>query len=389
MNRRTFITAGIAAFAFSSQRAFAQIDVNMLSGTRFTSELTGAEIDLGRSGLELMAQMFNDENGDELITFGRDTILGSVRFVPTGTDAQSYLDKRFAAIDDQSQLVELLGTGVMDDGGWLALSTLSSEDTNYAMYLEFQLQAFPGYDLEVFMSTDPESFHEGLELIQAVLVEGMEPFLFTQESDVANLAFPIVAASVPSSRTGRTSNSSRSGSGSRTTGSNISGGSNTSSADADPDTVIEAVRSHQAQFMDELDTFYGVVDALIDEDSTSESELTLFTDLMDLMFAWIMYPDEASALVFPPELSSLESAYFEWSDSVGEMGATMSAWMLGDGEIDAFMDAIEVGVQLNSVLSAELRTLGIVIRPAGQGFARPNDDISYMLKRHESSILAA
>ena len=90
-----------------------------------------------------------------------------------------------------------------------------------------------------------------------------------------------------------------------------------------------------------------------------------------MMFSWTEYPVTASDLTFPPELAGLKSTYVEWSDGVGAMGVTMGEWMLGEGDIDTFLDAVDVAMQLNSVLSAELRTLGVVISPAGQGFALP------------------
>lgn len=367
MNRRTFISAGVAVFALSTRSVSGEINANLISGTRATSELTGAEIDLGRTGFEFVSQMFNDQTGDELVSFRNDTAHASVRFVPSGTDTQAYLEKRFAEIDEQAQAVEMLGTEVLDDGGWMALSTLSSESLNYAIYLEFQLGAFPGYDLEVFLNTAPEAFQDELELVQGVLVEGMEPFLFTEESDVQNLTFPIVAASGTSSRSGR--GSSRSGSGTTSLSESASSGqSNALGMEDDPAIVIEAVSDHQQQFMGELDRFYELVDMAATEDPSVVDQSEWLDGLLTLMFSWIGYPEAATDLSFPSDLATLESTYIEWAAAIGEMGVTMSAWILGDGDIDPFLDAIDVAAQVNTVLSAELRTLGVVINPLWRGF---------------------
>lgn len=376
MNRRSFIIAGTTALALSTQRVFGQVLIQDISGTSTTSELTGAQVDLGRTGFEFFDRYLDEENDVEIIGFSNATGSGSVRFMPAGSDPENYIEERIEAISEQMRAIEVVGTETFVDGGWMAMSILDSKETHRGVYMEVQLDAFTGYDVEVYFASDNETFADNFDLMQQVVFEGMEPFLFVDDSQVQTLTFPVVSAST-SSRVGRGSSALDSGA---ANSKNTAAGSE----DADPDDVVEAVRDHQAQFNDELDRFYEIIETLAEEGATSENEALLFADLMDLMFSWSGYPGAAGELAFPSSLSSLEAAYFEWADSVGETGYTMSAWMLGEGEIDAFFDALDAAVQLNSALSAELRTLGVVIKPGGQGFARPKVDCVFALNQYVS-----
>lgn len=369
MNRRTFITAG-AALALSTQSAFGKL-VEQLSGSTAVSYLTDAEVDLGRTGFMFHSRFLDPQGDSEIMAFSNETCDASVRFIPSGTDPEAYIEERIAGISGQMENDEVVGFDVFDDGGWMAMSVLDSNGIDRGVYLEVQLNAFADYDLEVYLVADHDSLPDDLDLMQQVLLEGMEPFLFTEESEMPELIFSSTANS-GSSRTGRSSSSRQSQTttgNSRSTDSTNSGTSAT--ADLDADEVVEVVRQHQSQFMGEVDRFYEIVEMLGDETSSDAEEVGWFDELLNMMFSWTEYPVTASDLTFPPELAGLKSTYVEWSDGVGAMGVTMGEWMLGEGDIDTFLDAVDVAMQLNSVLSAELRTLGVVISPAGQGFALP------------------
>lgn len=360
MNRRTFIAAASAAVAFSTQRAFGQIETNKLSGTTFVSDLTGATIDLGNTGFEFLAQFLDSEVGDEMVSFRNDTHHVSVRFVPAGTDAEVYLDNRFTAIDEQSEVAEVLGRDVMDDGGWMALSSLSLENINHAFYLEFQLGAFPGYDLEVSMNAEPDVFHDGFDLVEDVLLEGMEPFLFIQDSNILSLDFPVLAAA-GSSRSSRASGDSQSGRSSR--GRRSTSGQTETPAAGDDD-VIEAVRAHQAQFHGELDDLDAILDRITNSPDLEAEAIEIFGELGSLATVWEAYPTDADALVFPASLADLETTYRDWATVIGEMGNALGSWSRGLGELDAFIDALDTAFTADDALEAVLDGLeGSKIRP--------------------------
>src|SRR5690554_2691539 len=96
MNRRTFITAG-AALALSTQSAFGKL-VEQLSGSTAVSYLTDAEVDLGRTGF-MFHSCFLDPQGDsEIMAFSNETCDASVRFIPSGTDPEVYIEERIVGI---------------------------------------------------------------------------------------------------------------------------------------------------------------------------------------------------------------------------------------------------------------------------------------------------
>lgn len=365
MNRRTFIAAGAAALAFSSKLVNAQL-MGQLSGVIAVSELTGAEMDLGSTGFTFYSRLLDTKNDSETLGFSSETCDAAVRFIPAGTDPGTYLEDRVDPIAAQMESSELVGMDAFDDGGWMAMTTQTTAGVSRGMYVEIQLNAFPGYDLEVFFSADEETLEDDFELMQQVQLEGFEPFLFTQESQMPEMIFSSAASSGTRTRGQNSGSTQEDNGGSRSS-------SSTDTRDLDADGVVEAVRDHQAQFNGELDRFYEIVEMLGDEEASVVDEAGWFDELINMMFSWSGYPETASEMVFPSELSSLESTYIEWSDGVGEMGMTMGAWMLGEGEIDPFLDAIDVAVQLNSALSAELRTLGVIIKPVEQGFKRPGN----------------
>lgn len=386
MNRRTFLAAAAASLAFSSRHVGAQ-QMAQLSGVTAVSELTGAEVDLGRTGFAFYGRLLDTRNDTETLGFSSETSDGAVRFIPAGTDAEAYLNDLVDPVAAQMETSELVGMDIFDDGGWMAMTVETTEGKSRGMYREVQLNAFPGYDLEVSLFSDEDAFEADFDLMQQVQLEGFEPFLFTQESEMPAMIFSTTTSS-SSAGTGRNSGTTQSG----TSTTNTRGSESTSAGgpgELDTDGVIQAVREHQTQFNGELDRFYEIVEMIGSETATDEDEADWFDELLTFMFSWSGYPEAASALTFPAELSSLESTYFEWSDAVGLMGTTMTEWIMGEGDIDTFFDAIEVAVQLNSALSAELRTLGVVIKPVGHGFTQTTANRLRLVDRHARAARAA
>lgn len=370
MNRRSFITAGTAVLALSSHRAFGQV-INQLSGVNATSELTGAVIDLGKTGFAFHSRYVDSRADVEIMAFSNETCDGAVRFIPNGTDPELFLADRADGIAAQMESSAIVGSDEFDDGGWIALAITDDESIKRGAYLEVQLNAFDGYDLEVFFVSDLETLDDNFDRIQQVHVEGLEPFLFTQESGMPAITF-VEGSTSTSGRSGRSTRSSSSQADdtedTNTRGSETSAnqGSGRTASGGDPETAIEAVRDHQSQFNDDLDRFYEIVEMLADETTETEDD-GWFDEMLAFMYSWKDYPSIASDLAFPSELSALETAYVDWADGVGQMGISMEEWLFEDAGIDPFLDAIDVAVQLNNALSAELRALGVVIRPGEQG----------------------
>lgn len=353
MNRRTFAAAGAASLA--SLSTF--VAVRAQSGLTLESKSTGAVIDYSDTGYEFVDHtVTTTSNGgtSERMEVASDLgtlIIHFTNWVPRVQAEDLHgLSLEFLHEAFGPENVEDLGMHALDDGAWMAYRTESTRRGNMLWYNEFQLGAFPDVDLFVELSMSEASLEAALEEAQRVKLAGMPPFLFLEESAVTDGLFEQTGTStgtgfdrlVVSGRDSDNQNASRS-----------------QSAGSEDD-VINAVRNHQQQFRDELQRFSDALDVMTNGEVFGEEEMELITGLMDIMFSWSVYPEEANKLSFPADLSNLEAVYREWADGIGHMGMTMGQWMLGEGEIDAFIEAMEIALELDVQLTVELNALGSV-----------------------------
>lgn len=380
MNRRKFVLSASASLALVGNNALAQRSRSTSSA--LTSELTGGEIDISGTSLELNNQHIEEADGSEHVHFAvPDGGQFDIIFWPQASgDPAEFVQMQVDMFASVLGEVEQIATDTYEDGGWIAF------DIGNIGYYEYQLDAYPGHDLVVFFNAPQEAFADTLGQAQAVLIDGMPPFLFTEESDVIALAASRVSTTTSSSsRSSRSSRgtstseteetntrSSRSDRGTSTTEteetntrssrsdrgeSEQTGGNRTSSTTSGGDPVA-AVRSHRDTFLYSYDDFYALLQTAADE-STPSSELEqAFTDMVTIAREWQQYPTEAAKIQFGPEHADLEATYLEWADLVSDLGYEFEDFYQNIGSVDAFLDAYDRWQVVDSELQSLLRNLG-------------------------------
>lgn len=258
-------------------------------------------------------------------------------------------------------------------------------DFGNVAYYEYQLGAYPGHDLVVAFNTAPEEFADTFEQAQAVLIDGLPPFLFTQESDILALASARVSTPTSSLRTGRNTTTreettprntrgSRSSSSQTSTATEESSGSRTSSRTSMGNDPIEIVRNHRDAFLDSYDEFFALLESAADETAPSQTVEQAFTDMVDLARGWQQYPTDAAKVQFGPEHTDLKAVYLEWADIVGELGLTFEDFSMNLATVDDFLNVYDEF----TIVDTELRAL---LRNAGHTFTRTAKAHKYVASR--------
>lgn len=357
VSRRAFLAGSIVTLAVSATRVGAQ-DISEISGTTVTSELTGATIDLGRSGFEFILTSVNDATGEEGFDFSNDVAIGRVGFVPEGAIPAEYLNTKLEDIDSANAESILHGYDSLDDGAWMAIAALSEEGVSNGIYMEYQVGAFDGYDLFVYLNSPPESFPDDFAAFQQIDLAGGPPALFLEESGIESLEFPVLV----SSTTG-TSNRSRStrrtrgesGDNDETNSRRSSRGQQTGSGDTND--YVEAVTAHKEQFRESLDEFFELANLTISETASDEETNEAFAAISELAMEWLNYPAVASELTAPSDLASLDDVYRDWADEIGALGSNWMDALVGVGDFDQFFAQLEVVEESDGLLAAELEAL--------------------------------
>lgn len=361
MNRRTY-TAAMIAGLFALPAISVNAQRNRAASSLIVSETTGAEIDLSQSSFTVETHRVADfddylfevirlESHFGLIVLRFISGAGRYEFSEAYRIFRSYLE------DEMEDEFEELGSEPVDGGGWMAFRL--PPDLN--SYHEVQKDAFPDTHLWIEAQLPHNQYAVAMEDVQAIDLAGMPLFLFLEDNDALGNLFPSASSRTDASRLAvpdRTATS-------RPT-------AEASVNDVDGGGVIEAVRSHQAQFHDELTRFEDVLQRMADGELVGADEMEFFNVMLEVTFSWQEYPATASALQFPPELSGLESTYIEWADAISQMGVTLGQVSTGLASAEDYIDAANIAIQLDQALSAELRTLGVVFKPAVEGFTRPN-----------------
>ena len=355
MNRRSFILSGTAGLSFISLRAAAQR--GSTATTVVVSELTGAEIDFTESGFTLEEQSFEPEAGSSAKFAWEQFVFntGEGRLVldmfTGGTqDFPKYMEE-FTVGFDMIFGIEDHGYAELEDGGYSAFSY--SED---AVYLEYQLGAFPEVDFMVTFSSTQASFQDEFAKVQSVMVGGAAPCLFTEESKVEDVVFAGATQTTTSTAGSRTTRGSNSSQTSNTSTTNTTTNTGTAGTDSD---YIDAIVTHRNDFLDSYDLFMGHLGVVAEETTTDAEKSDLFAQMYDIALIWKTYPNDAQALAIPAGMEDLGVLYGEWAAVIGEMGTLFEELYNGSDTIDAFIAAVSEWELLDAELQVALE---------GQGF---------------------
>ena len=367
MNRRKFVWATSASIALMSHRALAQRSSRNSSTTVLTSELTGGEVDVSGTSLEMVNQHIDTADGSEHFHFAmEDGGQFDIIMWPQATaDAADFVQSQinmFLAINPDS---EILAEDEFEDGGWVAFNV------NNVGYYEYQLNAYPGHDLVILFNAPAETFETIFEQAQAVHIDGFPPFLFAEESAILSVAATQVTTNSTSSRSSRgsatgeatNSRSSRSSRGTSETTtetpetrSSRSSSRSGSSAAADPVTLV---REHRDTFLDSYDEFYTLLQSAADETTPEDDVDQAFVEMVSIAKEWQGYPEDAALVIWESGTAELETAYLDWADLVGELGYTFEDFYNRLASVDDFLGVYDAWVvaddELLAILGSGLR----------------------------------
>lgn len=351
MNRRNFFKVSVAGLALASTRVAAQ---STTAGI-FVSELTNSEWDFSASGFEIKDHTFAPENSFERVILG--TEKGTLTFemgVTGSEDMKLYLEETRTQYAMLFGAVEELGDGDEATGGWMAFSVAGSTST-LANYNEYQIEAFPGFDMVIQYSTDAALFAEEFAKVQSMDIGGLAPFMFAEQSKVTEIVFaPAAATSAGTTRTKRTSRAA-----SNTTATEQPAVTQEAVASSgDPD-FTAAVLTHYEGFHTLLAEFYEKLE-LAGADTTSDADIALLIPrLANIAIDWQQYPTQAAALTAPAGSESLGVLYTDWAAAIGEMGVTFEQFLMFGAEVDPFVAAVDVWEPIDIELHAQLNGLGL------------------------------
>lgn len=355
MNRRSFFLGASAGLALIGNQASAQRRGQ--SSSILTSELTGGEVDVAGTELEVVNQHIDDADGSEHIHFAVEGGQFDLVFWPhTSGDAADFVANAAGMFSTVMPDTEEIGSDSYDDGGWIAF------DAGVIGYYEYQLGAYGDHDLIVTLAAPHDAFEQVLEQAQAILLDGMPPFLFTEESGIQEIAAERAsAASSTSSRTNR--NTSNEGNNSRSSRSSTSEGnesetSSRSSSTTNAPDPVDVVRSHRQTFLASYEAFYEQLQIAADDQATDREQEDAFAATVNHAFEWQGYPDQAAEVSFISTLADLEAVYLDWADAVGEMGFEYEKFFLGTATVDDFLAVHDAWTVLDDELLATLNSLG-------------------------------
>lgn len=351
MNRRSFFLSASAGLALAGNRAMAQRS-NRGASSILTSELTGGEVDVSGTSFPMVNQHIEAEDGSEHFHFEVEGGQFDIIMFPDELgDPEDYL-RSLAEMYFATMPGEIFAEESFDDGNWIAFHFA---DAGSIGYYESQLNAYPGHHLLITFNSPVEEFAANFEDAQSVLIDGLPPFLFHEESDILAL----VEEHAESTSTGTTGTSTRTSRSSRT--SNTTGNdedtprSRTSSGGGD---AIEQIRTHREEFLDSYDIFFSVLQVVADDASSAAEVEEGFDELVVIAQGWQEYPDQAADVEFSADQSELEITYLDWADLIGEMGLAFEDIAMGVGSTEDFLGVYEEWTLVDDYLVEQLDALG-------------------------------
>ena len=362
-SRRTFMSGAAIAMAslgISSQRVLAEwLDLSDVDS--YVSELTGAEIAVHDSGLTLRSKHNAELNTEEVVLLGNDTSVTAVTFLPSGTAIETYLESQRDLLLNFYPATEEVGSGILADGGWLAIGFATTTGRQRGVYVEHQVGAFPEHDLVIDFTADLDTFADDFASLQKVTIEGFEPCLFMAESQIETLVFPaLILNSTDQTRTSttgsRTSRSTSSSDDTNTTNSRLSPRNRGANGSVD-NVYVESVRAHRSEFLTTYAEFFDAL-SLFNDDTRTDAQVdeafAIFDRLADL---WVAYPARAAELAAPTGYESLEGLYITWADEIAELGFAWMDAINGIAEVSVMFDQLDIVDQADQALANELDAL--------------------------------
>jgi hypothetical protein len=352
MNRRSFIWSSAAGLALIGSRVVAQRGTT--ATTVEVSELTDAEIDFTESGFTLESHDFEPEAGTSS-NFAWEQLVFS-----TG-EGRLVLDLFTGGTQDFPKYMQEFTTGFdmlfgntehayadLDEGGYSAFSY-----SDQAVYLEYQLGAFPDVDFMVTFSGPQANFQEEFAKVQTVMVGGAAPCLFTAESKVEDMVLAGTSQTPATTGTRNTRNTTTTGNTSQTTNTTTSAGGDPTEAE-----YVDMIVAHREQFLTSYDLFLTNLAVVGEETTTDAEKADLFEEMYGIALEWKAYPDDAMAPAVPASLTELSTLYVEWAQVIGEMGTLFEELYNGVDTIDAFIAAMSEWELLDAELEVALEEQG-------------------------------
>lgn len=299
MNRRTFAIASTIGLATIVQDAAAQRTRDTKTAV---SEYTGGVVDYSNTQLEFVNSHIDETDKAEHFHFK--TAAGSkfdIAFWPRELGPSVDLVNWYIDMIESNNLGDIQDDDHFDDGGWFIM------DTGYRDYYEYQIGSYPEHDLVTLTWNYDDELEFILEEAQKILVDGMPPMLFLEESGV-------MTASAPTRKT-------------RTAG---------STADTDTDTTtasdaVEQVRQHQQDFHASLENGSESLSIISDESASESAKQDAFLTLLNNAAEWMNAPIYAKKVVFTADEAELQSLYLTWADLLGAFGSALESVLLGVG----------------------------------------------------------
>ncbi len=358
MNRRMFILSGSAGIALLATRAAAQRGTEPSSV--IVSEVTGAEIDFSASGFTLEHQQLDTVIGGDGAAHDHEHIhfmfeRGKLEIELLASGTYNWQDDmaRFVDAYKREHVVEEHTYADLPDGGYAAFSF----DTS-AVYIEYQLGSFPDVDMRVILLSAKETFQANLERAQTILVGGTAPFLYMQDSKVADIVFPTTAQTTATRNTRSTRESSTNQSErTQTSASNTNARATEAPSEAE---YVEIVVAQRQEFLGSyeqfIEYFVGALQQSIDEDQRSE----YWKQTYEIALVWKAYSEEAAAHRAPAGLTELGRLYARWAEAIGNMGVVFEELYDGTNTVlNAFLAAEAEMHALDKELEAALKEYGV------------------------------
>lgn len=337
MNRREFSIASLATVTLGG---FQSVSAQLAAGSDdYVSEFTGATFTWDASKWFLNGSGVTDKGWER---FNLMHALGSlyVQIIPNTLVAPDEFANRFISDLEPEDIVS---SDSFSDGGFaIAYLPPMSAPNGQIVYCEYQLGAFPGYDLQIRFWSREDHFADTYPLVQDIDLAGGPPFLFVAESAVD--ALDIASFSKAQGTSTRTSRSSTSAS------------EEDSVSQSDSDVPVgdyaSVVNERREAFLASWDVFYGHLMSL--ENLSGDEQTRILTIMVNIALEWQPYPRMAAELTAPEEMKTLSTLYVDWAGFVGEMGILFEQIYIGDDQSEAFVAARSSWEAVDLLLQAEL-----------------------------------
>lgn len=323
MNRRTFAIASTIGLATIAQNAAAQRTAKTKTAV---SEFTGGVVDYSNTQLELVQSHIDETDLSEHFHF--QTAAGSrfdIAFWPREHGSSIELVNWYIGMIESNNLGEVQADDHFDDGGWFIM------DTTHLDYFEYQIGSYPEHDLVTLTWNYEDEFEFIIEEAQKILIDGMPPMLFLDESEVMAAAKP--------KRTTRTASS-----------------TNATVAATSSDAVAQ-VRKHQRDFHESLSLGFEHLDIATDDTSSEEAKGDALLELLLITVEWQNAPVYAKEVVFADTEAELQSLYLNWADLLRELGFAVEGLLLGSGSADQMTAAQKAFTVVDEELADLLATM--------------------------------